>query len=377
MNFVSEALNLSKFSAERLEERGILKRAFVRHPFFGDIVDAFRIDKKFGIYEEGTVVVKCRDGVRVLRGFPKIKRILYLETGLKKHFGGKKIALEEKMNGYNVRIAKIGEKIYAFTRRGLICPYTTEKAREKIPEEFFNEFPGHMLCCEAVGNASPYVPDYYGIEGLDFFLFDLRESRTNRPASIKEKEDVSERYGIKMVEILLKTSADDLENVRRVIEDLSARGREGVVFKELEMLLPPLKYTTSFSNCADLAYAFKNFEEYGRDFMLARIIREAFQAFEFGDDLEERSRRLGKAILASVMESIRSVAEGKEVREEIRLTFSSEEVLELFKAHMKLVGINLRELGRRNKGSKVEARFERVMRSTTDKIRSLLEGNPW
>lgn len=379
MNFVSEALNLSRFSTERLEERGILKRAFVKHPFFGDIIEAFRIDKKFGIYEEGTVVVKSSNGLKVFRGFPKIKRILYLESGLKKHFGMKKIALEEKMNGYNVRIVKIGERIYAITRRGLICPYTTEKAREKIPADFFDEFPDYMLCCEAIGNASPYVPDYYGIDGLEFFLFDIREGKTNRPMSVSERKEIAERYGIKMVEILLETSPENINDIKKVVEDLNKREREGIVFKELEMLLPPLKYTTSFSNCSDLSYAFKNFEEYGRDFLLARIVREAFQAFEFQDsiNIEERYYRLGRAILSSTIESIKKVWEGKEVTEEIRLKFSDEDVLELFKMHLKLVGVNLKELERKRIGEKIEVKFERTMRATTDKIRSLLEGNPW
>lgn len=377
MNFVSEALNLSKFSTERLEERGILKRAFVKHPFFGDILDAYRIDKKFGIYEEGTVVVKSTDGLKVFRGFPKIRRILYLKSGLKKHFGSKKIALEEKMNGYNVRIAKIGKEIYAITRRGLICPYTTEKAREKIPKEFFDEYPSYMLCCEAVGNASPYVPDHYGIEGLEFFLFDIRDSKSNEPLSIGEKEEVSERFGLNMVEILLKTSPDDFYGIRSVLEDLNLRGREGVVFKDIEMKLPPLKYTTSYANCDDLSYAFRNFEEYGRDFMLARIVREAFQSFEFQDNIEKRAYRLGKAILSSTVESIKRVSEGKDVTEELRLVFSNEAIVELFKQHLKLVGVSLKEKERKQRGDKVEVVFERVMRATTDKIRSLLEGNPW
>lgn len=377
MNFVSEALNLSKFSTERLEERGILRIAFVKHPFFSDVVDAVRIEKKFGIYEEGTVIVKGKDRLRVFRGFPKIKRILYLESGLKKHFGSTKIALEEKMNGYNVRIGKIGDEIYAITRRGLICPYTTEKAREKIPKDFFEEYPEHMLCCEALGKASPYVPDYYGIEGLEFFLFDIRESKTNKALSIHEKEEIAERYDLRMVNILLKTSAEDIENIKRVLEELNDKSKEGVVFKDLEMNLPPLKYTTSFSNCGDLSYAFKNFEEYGRDFMLARIVREAFQTFEFQDNIDNRAYRLGKAILASAVESIKKVKEGKEVTEELNLTFSSEEVLELFKMHLKLLGITFREIERKKRNDKIEAKFERVMRATTDKIKSLLEGNPW
>ncbi|MEM2801934.1 MAG: RNA ligase [Archaeoglobaceae archaeon] len=375
MNFVAEALNLSKYSAERLLERGILKKAHVSHPFFGEI-EAYRIEKKFGIYEEGTVVIKKGGEIKVVRGFPKIKRILVL-SALKKHFGDKRIAVEEKMNGYNVRIARVGEEIYAITRRGLICPYTTEKAREKISSSFFDRYPDYFLCCEAVGKGSPYVADMYGIEGLEFFLFDIRKCESNKPLSIEEKERISAKYGLKMAKILLKCKADEVEKIRETVKALNANRREGVVFKDIEMLLEPLKYTTSFSNCSDLSYAFRFFEEFGRDFMLARIMREAFQTFEFGEDLEARSLRLGKAILNSAIESIAKVRDGKEVSEIFRLTFSSEDVLELFKMHLKLLGITFREIERKSCDKGVEVLFERVMRATTDKIRSLLEGNPW
>ncbi|OYT33736.1 ATP-dependent DNA ligase, partial [Archaeoglobales archaeon ex4484_92] len=101
MNFVAKALNLSLSAAERLRERNILKRAFVKHDFFPDIVEAVRLDRKFGFYEEGTVVIKTRTDEFVVRGFPKIKRALTLKPTLKRHFGNRTIAVEEKMNGYN------------------------------------------------------------------------------------------------------------------------------------------------------------------------------------------------------------------------------------------------------------------------------------
>ncbi len=42
---------------------------------------------------------------------------------LKKHFSGlEKITVEEKMNGYNVRVAKVKDDILAITRSGYICP---------------------------------------------------------------------------------------------------------------------------------------------------------------------------------------------------------------------------------------------------------------
>lgn len=33
MNFVAKALNLSISAAERLEERSIIRKAFIKHPF--------------------------------------------------------------------------------------------------------------------------------------------------------------------------------------------------------------------------------------------------------------------------------------------------------------------------------------------------------
>ncbi|WP_202319473.1 RNA ligase [Archaeoglobus neptunius] len=380
MNFIAKALNLSSSAAARLEERNILRKAFIKHPFFSDIVEAFRLDKKFGHYEDGTVIVKAQDGLRVFRGFPKIKRILTINPALKRHFGSRKIALEEKMNGYNVRIVRIGENIYAITRRGLFCPYTTEKAREAFTHDFFDDYPDHMLCCEAVGIASPYVPnEVYGIEGLDFFLFDVRHSSTNEPVEISEKIEIAKRYKLKLAKILKFSTPDDFESIKKVVGQLDKNGREGIVFKDVKMELQPLKYTTSYANASDLRYAFRFFGEYSRDFMLARIVREAFQSFEFGDDKEEfdaRCLKIGKAILEPMVESIKRCSQGESIYEESDLIFSSQEVIELFKMHLRFLGIDFKaDVSREDGGYRVK--LKRVMRSTTDKINGILEGRTW
>uniref|UniRef100_A0A7C3RH71 RNA ligase n=1 Tax=Archaeoglobus fulgidus TaxID=2234 RepID=A0A7C3RH71_ARCFL len=376
MNFIAQALNLSKSAASRLDERNILRKAFVKHPFFGDIEEAFRFEKKFGQFEEGTVVVKAKDSLKVFRGFPKIKRTLLLNPTIKKHFGSRDIVLEEKMNGYNVRIVKIGENLYAITRRGLICPYTTEKARILIDDEFFRDYPDYMLCCEAVGKASPYVPtEVYGIENLDFFLFDIREGRTNRPLTVDEKIEIAKIYGLKLAEILATVSSEDTEKMREIIEKLDRNRREGVVFKDREMKLNPLKYTTSYANQSDLRYAFRFFGEYGRDFMLSRVVREAFQSFEFEDEekFNERCLQLGRAILEPMIESIRACKRGEMIYEESELVFENQEVIELFKMHMRLLGVEFRvevlDEGR--------IRLKRVMRGTSDKIKGILQGSYW
>ena len=118
------------------------------------------------------------------------------------------------------------------------------------------------------------------------------------------------------------------------VEKLGGEGREGIVVKDPRMEIPPIKYTASQSNASDLNYAFRFFNDYAKDFMLSRIVREGFQSFEFNEseaELEERAKRLGMAILKPMVESISKVAGGDKVTEDHKLRFKSREVLELEK----------------------------------------------
>ncbi|MCZ7362194.1 MAG: RNA ligase, partial [Candidatus Methanoperedens sp.] len=64
--------------------------------------ELFRFDKPVSSAEEGTsIFIEPFD---IVRGFPKIPRLLMLYPGIEYHFSScEKIAVEEKMNGYNVR----------------------------------------------------------------------------------------------------------------------------------------------------------------------------------------------------------------------------------------------------------------------------------
>lgn len=381
MNFIADALNLSHSSARRLEERNILRPALIQHPFFPDVVDAYCLGKRFGEFEEGTLVVQTYNESIIVRGYPKIRRALTLYPTIKNRFSGR-IVIEEKMNGYNTRIAKFGENIYAITRRGFICPYTTEKARETLNPEFFKDNPKLMFCSEAVGEESPFVSKkIYGIEGIEFFVFDIRNTRTNQALPINEKLRLSEEYGFKIAPILGEVDVSTShKKIQEIVLELGSKGREGVVIKDPEMKKPPIKYTSSQSNCSDLEYAFRYFNEYAKDFMLSRIIREAFQSFEFNEDeasLRERCERLGEAILKPIIQSIRDVKDNGKVVERHRLKFKSLEVIELFKEHMRRMGVDASYSEPEEKDGYYILYFERYMKSTTDKISHLIRGNVW
>ncbi len=381
MSFIAEALDLTPSSARRLKERKVLRKAWLDHPFFPDIEQAYCLSKKFGKYEEGTLAAQINNEPVIVRGFPKIRRALTLYPTIKKRFRGE-VVVEEKMNGYNVRIVKFGDNLYAVTRRGLVCPYTTEKAREKINPEFFTDNPQLMLCSEGVGEESPFVPKkIYGNKELEFYVFDIRNRRTNTALPISRKEEMAEEYDLQLAPLLGRTESTKAHQVvRDIVVDLGKEGREGVVIKDPEMRRAPLKYTSSQSTASDLRYAFKYFNEYGKDYMFSRIIREAFQSFEFEEseeELEERCLRLGEAILKPIIESIREVNDGRRVAEDNYPTFRDPEVLELFKEHLQRMGVEARFEDVIPQNEHYILHLERQMKSTTDKIANLLKGNVW
>ena len=149
-------LGFDEERVKRLFERNYLARNW------GKYEHLLRFDKEISHIERGTVLYEKDGSFEIIMGFPKIRRAMVLDPTLKKHFNGlEKVAVEEKMNGYNVRIAIAMEQIVAITRSGYICPYTTQKAKEKLTLKFFEDFPELVLYGEMVGPDNPYVSIMY------------------------------------------------------------------------------------------------------------------------------------------------------------------------------------------------------------------------
>ena len=131
-----------------------------------------RFDKEISGVEAGTVIFKNGE---IVWGYPSIRRPLMLEAGIKRHFIDS-VAVEEKMNGHNVRITSIDGDIVALTRGGFVCPYSTEVATRLLPEDIFEEKPNLVLCAEMVGPENPYVSlDVYPTDSIDLYLFDVAQ----------------------------------------------------------------------------------------------------------------------------------------------------------------------------------------------------------
>ena len=337
-------------------------------------INAIQFRKKVGEIESGTMIC-LGDEIDIIRGFPKIRRTLMLSPTLKQHFT-KDVAVEEKMNGYNVRIALVNNRIVAFTRGGYICPYTTRKAPQIMDmADFFKENPQLVICGEMIGTENPYVTHHYPEVGsLGFRIFDLREKTSNKPMNVLDKRGTLERYDLPSVRLFGIYDVDEVPSqVENIVKDLNKTEREGVVMKDPEMQLSPLKYTSSRAHAEELEYAFSYPFDFGRQFFFSRVIREGFQAYETGESCEElkkRAQRIGESILYPMLATIKNVSKDEVAGEDLTIYVDSYEEAAEFVRHLRDLGV----VATVHDFQDGKAVIRRIHQSTTDKINNYLRG---
>jgi putative ATP-dependent DNA ligase len=374
---LSDSLGFDKERIQHLFEKNYLARNW------GKYEHLLRFDKEISHIEHGTVLYEKGSSFEFIMGFPKIRRAMVLYPTLKKHFNGlSKLAVEEKMNGYNVRVAQINGEILAITRSGYICPYTTERANVKLNLKFFDDFPKLVLYGEMVGPDNPYVPKaIYDIDSVEFYIFDIREKNTGNPLPTAKRRELMEKYGFLQVksfgEIPLKTAPEEIADI---IRKLGIIEHEGVVIKDPEMIFPPLKYTSSQSNCSDLRHAFRFYNEAGRDYMLSRIVREGFQTVEWNEDeaeFKKRCMQLGESILNPLRESLRSVKNSQRLYEEVRIRVRNLKTASDFEDYLKRLGVDAVFEEPYSVGAEYLITVRKLNKSTNDKTQAIWEGELW
>ncbi len=326
--------------------------------------------------ERGTVLI---DG-KVVRGFPKVPRTLVLETGIPTQFDrNERIAVEEKLNGYNVRIAQLGGEQLAFTRSGMVCPFTTRLLRRLVDlADLFEAHPQAMVCGEMIGPENPYTAhEYPGVDSIAFRAFDWRDRESGDPLPVQERRERYEAFGVPQTPLFEIVDVDNAAaSVQEIIRELDAENREGVILKSLDGNTL-LKYTTSASTNSDLAYAFSLPFDYGQAFMFRRLLREGFQTVEWDEDDEvarERAREVGESILCSMREAIQTVEDGDTLGERHTVRASDETIDVLFE-HLRGQGLNIDiEDDYHENGDRVVTFCKRTP-SSNDTIRNYLDGH--
>jgi putative ATP-dependent DNA ligase len=305
-----------------------------------------------------------------------------LRPAIKKRFS-RLVAVEEKMNGYNLRVASIDGEVVALTRGGFICPYSTEVAREALPEEIFDDHPEIVLCSEMVGPENPYVPkEIYPVDSVQFYLFDLSMKNQRSIKGVYATHELGEEYGIPCAPLLGEFRADRAyDEVVEIVRSLGKKGREGVILKDPENLAPPLKYTTSESNCSDLAFAFGYYNDLAIDFMVSRAVREGFQSVEWQESDEERmarAKRLGESLLVSVVEAIEKKQRGEKIAQEVQIRVRNIQTARDFEYHLRRSGTKaIFDQPEPSDEGGYLVRITKLVMSTNDKTQALIDGDIW
>ena len=377
---IENAASFLGISAQRMQE---LMERRVLVPNWNEYQHLFRFEHKALHIDIGSVLVQKDDGFSLVLGFPKIKRAMLLGPAIKYNFGNiAKVAVEEKMNGYNVRVISLDGKLVALTRSGHVCPYSSEKANTLLDHSFFTENPQLVLYGEMVGPDNPYVPkEIYGIESLEFFVFDIRHKDTGSPLPLHERRSLAEKYGFRQVRFFGEFAVQEAPDmITNIIREIGKIGHEGVVIKDPKMVLQPIKYTASQSNCSDLRHAMKVYNESGRDFIFSRIVREGFQSVEWNESEEEFKKRcmqLGESILKPMKESIIKVRDGERVAEEFTIRVKEKATISRFEEYMRRLGMDIIFSEPKIAGNEYLVRITKVNKSTSDKTLAMWEGQLW
>lgn len=337
-----------------------------------------RFEKEASGIEAGTVVFENGE---VVFGYPKIRRHLMLAAAIKRHFSHL-VAVEEKMNGHNVRILSLNGEIVALTRGGFICPYSTEVARRLIAEDVFEKHPRRVLCGEMVGPENPYVAkDIYPTDSIDFYLFDIAEKNCKSTLGVHRTHEIAEEFGLKATAFLGEFPKEiAAQKIKQIVIKLGRQGREGVVMKDPENRVSPLKYTSSKTNCSDLAVAFRYYNDYALDFFVSRAVREGFQSVEWNESEEERRARalsLGESILLPLVDTIQRKQRGENIVQTVQIRVKSLQTARDFEYHLRRSGIRALFEPPVPDDDGYLIRITKLVMSTNDKTQALLDGEMW
>ncbi len=366
----SEMLNVPERELRRAIERGKVRRMKWRD------VEYLVLRRDWKGWDEGTVVLKKGGEVKLVRGYPHIERLVLL-SAIPRIFNGK-IAVEEKMDGYNVRAVLLQDQVITLTRGGYICPYTQSRLAEKYGRELkslLEELPeSAVVAGEVVGMENPYVRvPYPEAPTFDYFIFDIYIGENFMP--VLKRREIVEKHGLRQVRLIDIIKPNEWRRVKEIIDEFDKEKREGVVLKDLEYEVPPAKYTGSYTNIGNLVDGMQYPFEEGKSFLFSRIIREIFKSYEEGlegEALERKAKELGMAILAPAINSVKKVARGDALYERFYLVFPSKREYREFLDYMASQGVRLG----RDKVYEIEGRvivWLRKFKNSTNVIKSILE----
>ncbi|MBM4055377.1 MAG: RNA ligase [Planctomycetes bacterium] len=338
-----------------------------------DGVFYYRVMRKIGPLGKGSIVTE--DGI--LFDFPRIARILHLENGLKNAYT-QPFYVEEKVDGYNVRIVRIQGKVIAFSRGAYVCPFSTDRIADFLDvQKIFDEYPDLIVCGEFAGPDNPYNIEHppYVQEDIRFFTFDLMVKNTPENIPIEERLRIFDKYSMPTVRRFGCFSSSDISSLKEIIKELNDAGSEGIVFKPTRREEKTLKYVTFGSCLRDIRVTAPLMAELPSEYFTHRIIRAAIYSYEQLHELNHKNfTALGEVLLKPIYESVSKAARGELIRETFLLRFRKEENVQRMIGHLQRCKVNFEVLSQEKINSYWHVRFARKCYASYEILQSHLGG---
>lgn len=326
-------------------------------------IEYLRFRADFRSVPRGTVLLRNK----VIWGFPHIPRIFNLDKGIERNVKSDEIYIEEKIDGYNLRVAKVGGKRFAFSRGGFIDAFSTEKVRGMKFDRFFSDFPDHVLCGEMIGN-TPYTKPTKKYD-VEFLAFDIdRGDGSYLPCD--EKYALLKKYKIESVPVFGKYKKNDSKRLRDLARSVNRNKKEGMVIKSIDRK-QVMKYVTPNADIEDIANSI--LFDMPTGFFLQRVFRSGLFIHDFNLNRDEYAKKLGKAFYSSVWKDLKDVQEGRGAEQEFEILIKDPKVWDELHHHMskevKLEVIFNRE---EKKGRRI--RFRKKYKKTTKRLKGAMIG---
>ena len=332
----------------------------------------------------GAVAFPEREPPALVPAFPAIARVVALGEGARRHLAGP-FRAEEKIDGFNVRVARERGETLAFTRGGFACPFTTDRLPDLADfGSLFREEPDAVVGAEVAGAGSPYLraqARHYS-DDVALFAFDLSRLGGREPEPLARRDALFERHGIPRAPELLRCDrCDDAarEMLRALALELDAYRAEGMILKP-EAGSRRLKYVTPSVNLGDIAADAGLLAELGEGFFTSRALRFIIGARELGagDRLGEFERGLGSTLSEGMQRTLAQIEAEGEVYEDLAVRVRDPAAAEGLVAHLNRSSrlVQAHELWREPDGAHTRVGIRKVLLRSTSYLKSLLRGDP-
>jgi putative ATP-dependent DNA ligase len=351
------------------EVANLLKKNVIEY-CYSEGLGYVRLTQEYKGYYRGTIFYDKW----IIPGYPRIPRILHLENGIKRYFKTP-FYVEEKMDGYNVRVALIENKLIAFTRGGFICPFTTDRIDDLIDPEFFRKYPGYVICGEVVGPGNPYNIEStsYVSEDVAFFVFDLfSEKGIKLPP--EERYRIVKEFSLREVKRWGPFEADNINEVKEIVLELNSLNREGIVIKSIEGDTA-VKYVTLSSCLRDLEATTHLITELPAGFYIQRILRAIFFSHEFGIPLDDTYLlKAARALYLNPLNSLLSIRDGDEIKEVFTVKVKVRDTVPKLLKALSRAGIKTRLLEMEKEDAYYRVKFAKIYTIGSKEMRQRLRG---